>query len=130
MKINYKAFLFFALFLLVGSEAHALPSFDGKVIGFYPITNEISFYHNIDDFGINRGSTLQIISINQFKILTNFNFEFCGDFNWNMSNLKKDHYMELSLVKPVGYHISVNLQRIISSFESKPVNQLGLRVSF
>jgi len=130
MMKNGKLYLLAALFLLACSIAHALPSLDGKVVGFYPITNEVSFYGNVDDFGHNRGKTLQIISINSFKIWTSFNFEFCGDFNWSMSNLKKDHYMELSLVKPVVYKISLNYQRIISSFENKPVNQFGLRLSF
>lgn len=130
MKKCTKFYWMIILFFLAGSAAYALPSLDGKVIGFYPITNEVSFYHNIDDSGHNRGKTVQIISINSFKIWTSFNFEFCGDFNWNLSSLKKEHYMELSLVKPLVYKLSLNYQRIISSFENKPVNQFGLRISF
>lgn len=121
-----------SIIILVGSVSitNALPSFGGKLIGFYPITNEVSLYQSVDDSGLDRGRTLQIVSINQFKIFTSFNFEFTGDFNWNMSSLDKDHYVELSIVKPILPRISINFQRIISSFETKSVNQFGLRVSF
>jgi hypothetical protein len=115
--------------LLICQNAHPLPSFDGKVIGFYPITNEISLYRNADDSWNDRGKTLQIISINSFKLWTTFNFEFTGDFNWDMSYLKRDHYIELSIVKPVVKKISLNFQRIISSFENRPINQFGIRLS-
>jgi hypothetical protein len=117
-------------------SAHGLPSVDGKIFGIYPLTNEVSFYKNVDDSGNNRGETLQIISINSFKIWTEFIFEFTGDFNWDMSLNEnnqfkgKDHYIELSLVKPVFWQISINYQRIISTFETEPVNQFGFRISF
>jgi hypothetical protein len=111
-------------------DVFSLPTFDGKIFGFYPITNEVSFYGNVDDSGNNRGRTLQVISINSFKIVTSFNFEFTGDFNWDMSSLKRDRYIELSLVKPIIPRISLNYQRILSSFEDSSINQFGLRISF
>jgi len=116
--------------LIMAVPAYSLPPVEGVVIGIYPITNEISFYKNVDDDGNNRGETIQVIAINTIKIWTEFNFEFTGDFNWGMSPENDDHYIELSLVKPVGNNISVNYQRIISTFESEPVNQFGLRLSF
>ncbi|UCD94241.1 MAG: hypothetical protein JSU69_10835 [Candidatus Zixiibacteriota bacterium] len=95
-----------------------------------PITNEVSLYKNVDDDGDERGQTVQIISINTFKVWTDFNVEFTADFNWDMSYLKRDHYIELSIVKPLVPRVSLNYQRIFSSFEDKPVNQFGLRFSF
>lgn len=115
---------------LISTEVSALPTFDGKRVGFYPITNEVSFYQNVDDPGRDRGQTVQVVSINTFKLLTRFNFEFTADFNWGFSYLPRDHYMELSLVKQFLPRFSVNYQRIISSFEEKPINQFGLRISF
>lgn len=116
--------------LLFATAAHSLPAVEGQVFGIMPITNEVSLYKNVDDAGADRGETLQIIAINTIKVWTEFNFEFTGDFNWDMSSETWDHYIELSLVKPVGYNFSVNYQRIISTFENRPVNQFGLRFSF
>ena len=100
-------------------------------LGFYPISNEISFYKNVDDAGVDRGETLQIISINSFKLWTSFNFEFTGDFNFDYTpGLDDDHYIELSIVKPVTSFVSLNIQRVISTFEAKPVNQFGVRLVF
>jgi hypothetical protein len=111
-------------------NAFALPPMGGRVFGISPITNEISFYGNIDDSGNGRGRTIQIVAINSVRIGIEFNFEFTADFNWNMSCEKRDHYIELSLVKPFWNRFSVNYQRIISTFECKPVNQFGIRLSF
>lgn len=97
-----------------------------------PISNEVSFYKNVDDDGIDRGTTLQIISINMFTIGTDFIVEFTGDFNWRMDLFDEydyDYYIELSLVKPVYKSLSVNYQRIYGTFASGPVNQFGIRVS-
>jgi hypothetical protein len=95
-----------------------------------PISNEVSYYKNMDDLGDSRGTTLQIISINMFHVGTDFIFEFTGDFNWEM-DLYEDHdyYIELSLVKPVYRSLSVNYQRIYSTFADEPINQFGLRLS-
>jgi hypothetical protein len=97
-----------------------------------PISNEISYFANVDDGGDSRGTTLQIISINEFNIGTNFIFEFTGDFNWDMNtdiDVDYDYYLELSLVKPVYKSLSVNYQRIYGTFNDRPVNQFGLRLS-
>jgi hypothetical protein len=114
-------------------RAGMIPSWEspsGK-LGFYPISNELSFYKNIDDAGEDRGETLQIVSINSFKLLTTFNFEFTGDFNFDYTpGLDDDHYIELSIVKPVTDMVSLNIQRVISTFESEPVNQFGIRLVF
>jgi len=95
-----------------------------------PITNEISYYKNTDDLGRSRGTTLQIISINAFHVLTDFTFEFTGDFNWEMDFSENyDYYLELSLVKPVYKSLSINYQRIYGTFVGEPINQVGLRIS-
>ncbi len=124
-----------ASFLLLSATAMAglIPTLEspGGTFGFYPISNEVSFYKNIDDDGTNRGETLQIIAINSFKLLTEFSFEFTADYNFDYTfGLSRDHYVELSLVKSVTPFISVNYQRVISTFEPKPVNQFGLRFVF
>lgn len=95
-----------------------------------PITNEISLFRNMEDQGGYRGTTLQVISINQFDIGTDFIIEFTGDFNWDL-DLYEDHdyYIELSLVKPIFRSLSLNYQRIYGTFAAGPVNQFGLRLS-
>jgi len=103
----------------------------GGSVGFYPISNELSVFKNVDDSGKDRGGTIQIVSINNIKLLTSFNFEFTADYNFDMTpGLDRDHYVELSLVKPVTPFVSVNYQRVISSFEPESVNQFGLRLVF
>jgi len=100
-------------------------------LGFYPITNEISLFKNFDDSGKDRGKTLQFVMINSFRLITSFNFEFTGDFNFDLTpGLDRDHYVELSLVKPVTSRFSLNVQRVISTFEPESVNQVGIRLSF
>lgn len=102
-----------------------------KAASVTPITNEISFYKNIDDDGVGRGRTLQIVSINGFHLGTDFTFEFTCDYNWRLDRYeKRDYYMELSLVKPVYKALSVNYQRIYGTFVDPPINQIGLRLSF
>ncbi|MFH2037087.1 MAG: hypothetical protein ABIJ45_11835 [Candidatus Zixiibacteriota bacterium] len=115
--------------LTVGSQSYALPPIEGKIFGITPLVNEVSFYKNVDDDGNNRGKTLQIVAINSLKLGTNITLEFTADFNWDMSYKDKDEYIELSLVKPIYKIISVNYQRIYSTFESKPINQFGIRLS-
>jgi len=116
-----------------GVRAGLIPSWEapsGK-IGFYPISNELSYYKNYDDAGEDRGQTLQIVSINSFRLWTTFNFEFTGDFNFDFTpGLNDDHYIELSIVKPVTSFVSLNVQRVISTFEPDPVNQFGIRLVF
>ena len=122
--------------------AGVIPSWEcpsGK-LGFYPISNELSIYQNYDDAGENRGQTLQIVSINSFKLFTSFNFEFTADYNWKYSYVdpfdlsfgmnNHDYYVELSIVKPVTSLVSLNVQRVISTFESESINQFGVRLTF
>jgi len=116
--------------LLCISNTSALQPIEGEVFGISPITNEVSFYKNVDDSGTDRGLTMQIISINGFKAGTDFNFEFTGDFNWDMSYESYDYYIELSLVKPVLKNVSLNYQRVIAKFEDESINQFGIRFSF
>ena len=107
-----------------------LESPSGK-LGFYPISNEISYYRNVDDSGEDRGNTLQFVMINSFKLYTTFNFEFTADYNFDLTpGLNNDHYVELSLVKPVNSLVSLNYQRVISSFEPESINQFGIRLRF
>jgi len=119
-----------AIFLLLSSFTHALPPVGGETFGITPISNEVSFYKNVDDDGHNCGRTLQIVAINSFNLWTEFIFEFTADINYDMSYYSQDHYIELSLVKPVWKSVSINYQRIISKFESEPINQFGVRLSF
>ena len=119
------------LMLLAGAGPAASQS---SSVGFKPsvtpITNEISYYKNIDDFGRSRGTTLQVISINEFHLLTNFIFEFTLDRNWDLDFYEyHDYYLELSVVKPVYRNLSVNYQRIYGTFVSEPINQFGIRLS-
>ncbi|NOY88423.1 MAG: hypothetical protein GXO93_03395, partial [FCB group bacterium] len=70
--------IFASLIFYSPAQSGVIPSLEtpsGK-IGFYPITNEISFFKNYDDAGKDRGRTVQIVSINTFKLITTFNFEF------------------------------------------------------
>jgi hypothetical protein len=123
-------YLFAFLSLILFFPAKALPPLEGEVFGLYPVTNEISFFKNVEDDGDDRGWTAQVIAINTFKIGTEITFEFTGDFNWDLSYKKRDYYIELSLVKPIIKPLSLNVQRILSTFEDEPVNQIGLRLSF
>ena len=112
--------------------AGTIPSWESQNgnLGFWPINNELSFYQNYDDANEDRGQTFQIVSINSFKLFTSFTFEFTADYNFDFTpGLDRDHYIELSLVKPVKYGFSLNVQRIISTFENKPINQFGVRLS-
>ena len=124
-----------SMILLLASSSFAgeiIPSFEsasGK-FGFYPISNEISLYKNVDDSGEDRGETLQLVLINSFKLYTTFNFEFTADYNFDYtSGFDRDHYVELSLVKPVTKVFSLNVQRIYSTFDNESVNQFGFRLS-
>lgn len=137
MKFPARLFLILTVFFLFSISAYGLPAIEGELFGLYPITNEVSFLKNVDDAGVDRGLTMQIIAINSFKIWTEFTFEFTADFNWDMAYefdgltmMNNDHYIELSLVKPIIKNLSVNYQRIHSTFEAKPINQFGLRLSF
>jgi len=124
------------------ARAGVIPSWESPSgsLGFFPISNEVSLYQNYDDAGVDRGRTLQIISINAFRIVTDFSFEFTADFNWRYSYVdpfdrslgmnSHDHYIELSLVKPVTSMVSLNVQRVIATFEDESISQFGLRVSF
>jgi len=102
-----------------------------SLYGFQPIVNEISLYQNVSDDGENLGQTLQIISINEFRLVATFNLEFTADFNRKLTpGEKSDHYFEIGLVKPVWKKLSANYQRIHGTFISQPVNQFGVRWSF
>jgi len=121
--------LFWGSVSFAGEIIPTIESASGK-FGFYPISNEISYYKNIDDAGEDRGETLQLVLINSFKLYTTFNFEFTADYNFDYtSGLDRDHYVELSLVKPVTKVFSLNVQRIYSTFENESVNQFGFRLS-
>lgn len=115
------------------SEAALIPSWENSNgnLGFWPLANEVSVYQNYDDAGDNRGRTLQIVSINSFRLFTQFNFELTADYNFDLTpGLGRDHYVELSLVKPVTSFVSLNIQRVISSFEAESINQMGVRFVF
>ncbi len=99
-------------------------------IGFTKLVNEVSFYQNTDGEFNGLGRTLQIISINSFKLFTDFTFEFTGDFNWEMDTYENyDYYIELSIVKPIYKMLSLNYQQIHSTFWECTVHQFGIRLS-
>ena len=113
--------------------AGIIPSWENpsRSLGFYPLSNELSLYKNVDDAGADRGATLQLIMINNFRLLTDFRFEFTADYNFDYApGLSNDHYVELSLVKPVTGFFALNYQRVISTFEPESVNQFGIRLVF
>jgi len=123
--------LLLAIFLTEAAQGQ-LPAVEPVETGspVTPITNEISLFRNMEDQGGFRGTTLQIISINQFDIGTDFIIEFTGDFNWNLDLYEdRDYYLELSIVKPIFRSLSLNYQRIYGTFAAGPVNQFGLRLS-
>ena len=127
----------FGLTALMAQSAMAqsglIPSWEspsGK-IGFYPVSNEVSFYKNVDDAGEDRGETVQFVMINSLKLLTTFTFEFTADYNFDYTaGVSNDHYVELSLVKSVTPLVSFNYQRVISTFDTESVNQFGVRLVF
>lgn len=135
MKPTSRFALMLLFIFILPPAADALPPVEGTVFGITPLVNEMSLYKNVDDLGHSRGYTLQIIAINSIRIGTSFTLEFTGDFNWNTAyeldgSIKHhDHYMELSIVKPVYKILSLNYQRIYSTFESHPINQFGFRLS-
>jgi hypothetical protein len=102
-----------------------------KTFGLYPITNEVTLYKSVDDSGKDRGQTIQIVSINTVKLWTEFNFEFTGDYNFSYTaGLSHDHYIEVGIVKPVTKFVSLNVQRVISTFEARGITQYGIRFGF
>ncbi|MDX9857849.1 MAG: hypothetical protein RBT76_08675 [candidate division Zixibacteria bacterium] len=124
-----------SLFFVRSASAQSglIPSWEdsSKRFGFQPISNELSVYANVDDSGANRGHTLQLVLINSFKVLTSFTIEFTADYNYDLTpGLDEDHYVELSFVKPVTSFVSVNYQRVISTFEPESINQFGVRLVF
>ena len=121
------------LIAAASSRAGTIPTWESpsKKLGFYPINNEISLYQSYDDGGRDRGQTVQIISINSIKLLTTFTVEFTGDFNYNYTpGLSNDHYMELGVVKHITSFFSLNVQRVMTTFEDRHINQYGVRFSF
>jgi hypothetical protein len=115
-----------------GAQSGIIPTWEApsKQLGFYPVCNEISLYKNVDDSGADRGETLQFVLIDRFRLFTEFTFELAADYNFSMApGLERDHYVELSLVKRVTPVLSLNVQRVISSFEPESINQFGLRLS-
>ena len=99
-------------------------------IGFTKLVNEISLYQNTDSDFNGRGRTLQVVSINSFRFFTDFNFEFTGDFNWELDKYENyDYYLELSLVKPIVGALSFNYQQIHGTFLDSTIHQFGLRLS-
>ena len=126
-----------AILMVAGGSAAAqsgiIPSWqsDSGRFAFTPLSNEISLFKNVDDDGVDRGETVQFVMINSLRLWTEFTFEFTADYNWDYtSGLDHDHYVELSLVKKVTPFVSVNVQRVISTFEPESINQFGMRFVF
>lgn len=120
--------VFVLALMLIGSS---LVSAQAQYFSFEPIVNEVSLFQNFLDDGDNAGQTLQIVSINSMKILTDFSVEFTADFNRKMTpGHDTDYYLEIGIVKPVLDKISLNYQRVHGTFIDKPVNQIGIRYSF
>ena len=65
------------------------------------------------------------------RVTTDKGFAFTGDFNYDFTpGLDNDHYIELSIVKSLTPMVSLNVQRIIPTFEPESVNQFGVRLTF
>jgi hypothetical protein len=125
--------LLIALILMLGAPAQAQADFNARLdspLGFTKLVNEISLYQNTDSDFNSRGQTLQVISINTIKVFTEFNFEFTGDFNWDLDLYEDyDYYLELSLVKPVYGPLSFNYQQLHGTFLDGAIHQFGIRLS-
>ncbi len=99
-------------------------------LAFTKLVNEVSFYRNTDSDFNQRGVTLQVISINAFRVFTDFSFEFTGDFNWDLDLYEDyDYYLELSIVKPISGPLSFNYQQIHGTFMGGTIHQFGVRLS-
>lgn len=120
MKSKFFIFLFLFSFFPVFVLAQPL--------GFNKVTDDVSLYKNFQDELDDAGQTLQIVTINSFKLYFWFDLEICLDYNWY--DLGDDYYMEMGLVKPVYKNFKLNYQRIYGTFVNKPINQVGIRFSF
>ncbi len=113
--------------------AGVIPSWESRTgkLGFMPLSNEVTKLRSVDDAGGDRGRTLQLVLINSHKVFTTFKLEFTADYNFDYTpGQNRDHYVELSLVKPVTGLVSLNYQRVLSTFEAEAVNQFGVRLAF
>jgi hypothetical protein len=121
------------LILLCGTAVHAQTGFTAKLsddLAFTKLVNEVSAYRNTDSDFDQRGFTLQVISINAFRVFTDFSFEFTGDFNWELDLYEDyDYYIELSIVKPISGPLSFNYQQIHGTFMGGTIHQFGVRLS-
>lgn len=121
------------LLLCLSAAANAETGFTAQLsddLAFTKLVNEVSFYRNTDSDFNERGVTLQVISINAFHIFTDFNFEFTGDFNWELDLYEDyDYYLELSIVKPISGPVSLNYQQIHGTFMGGTIHQFGVRLS-
>lgn len=114
-----------AVFILTAVSARA------QTFTFEKISNELSLYQNYTDDIHTRGQTVQVVSINRFRIGWWFQTEFTADFNYDYDKAKAwDYYLEIGLVKSLFRGLSVNYQRIEGTFVAEPTNQVGLRWTF
>lgn len=114
-----------ALVIQQGVVAHA------QTFTFEKISNELSLYQNYTDELKTQGQTVQVISINRFRVGTWIQTEFTADFNYDYEKPGKwDYYLEIGILKPIIGGLSINYQRIEGTFVSKPTNQIGLRWTF
>lgn len=98
---------------------------------FEKISNELSVYQNYTDDVRTCGQTVQVVSINRFRIGWWFQSEFTADFNYDYDKARAwDYYLEIGLVKPLFSGLSVNYQRVEGTFVAEPTNQVGLRWTF
>ncbi len=98
---------------------------------FEKISNELSVYQNYADDVHTRGQTVQVVSINRFRIGWWFQTEFTADFNHDYDKARAwDYYLEVGIVKPLFSGLSVNYQRVEGTFVTEPTNQVGLRWTF
>ncbi len=93
--------------------------------GFRPISNEISLFKNIDDFGDWKGYTTQFVSIN---LVYSIPLTIVVDHNFDPST-KSDYYSEIGFGIPVYKKLSVSCQRVTGTFIDS-YNQIGLSFKF
>ena len=128
-----RAIIMATVMLCCTVTTHAQTGFTAKLsddLAFTKLVNEVSFYRNTDSDFNQRGVTLQVISINAFRIFTDFTFEFTGDFNWELDLYEDyDYYIELSIVKPISGLLSFNYQQIHGTFMGGMIHQFGVRLS-
>jgi hypothetical protein len=101
----------------------------GDKFGLTPLSNNVSLFKNFDDYGADRGTTIQFLLMNEIRLLTPLHIGASVDFNYNyMPGMSHDYYAEIFVIKPLTRRFGIYYTRVESSFGCG-VNQVGFRLS-